>query len=721
MAPPRPKNWLDMAANKGTTKWLQRFIHRQLALLETHQITPDEFANELEEEFACRMLDTPKQQKNYRSNVVQALKGLDDQHPAIPLIALSTEEYRRLNDQQKALIADRETKFIDSDMAETLVEAAEALLDSDEWADVGAGLAVLIGRRISEILLSRFSLKTPWSLHFTGMAKKADDQGMTIEIPTLAPADTVLAAIERLQSALAIADLRRNSTSSRQVKQKVNQRFSLAISQKCDAYFSNFVPARTDKENLYTHLFRAVYATIAAHWFCPPNVPEHQFKAEIQGHFTLSQDGQKLPNYSARSNYDDYAIGDGQGNRDGRLGIKLGQVPGLTIIDAFRHTPVESQDVESQDVESQDVEPQDVESQDVESQDVESQDTKLAVLEADAPTPPASAQAEITREKTETETEPAPPPILHEATETTEDVPPMAKLQECPTKRLQLRTDDLDRLRDLMAHEGVTGSPAELFHALLDVHATLKEAYDAMTAAQQQQQTQTISEVAQTFHWFTQQIDTLKAQNHVLAEERDRLQTQPADTQPLTQLTAENTQLKRELTEAKQQLEGIYQVLGKSVPSANGATAMSTANGATAVSASAPTPSPEPVSPTPPPSAPPADTSPASVTRQRDRTDSKTKVEAIVQDIINWNTAQPTNSTRLRISVSIIKALGSLVSATYQPVIMEVLNEQKSAIDEMHQRFMLGSRHNVSIDKDSVLQAIARDYMGVENWQEAHY
>jgi hypothetical protein len=51
----------------------------------------------------------------------------------------------------------------------------------------------------------------------------------------------------------------------------------------------------------YTHIFRAVYATIAAHWYCPPSVPEHQFKAEIQGHFSITQEGKRLPNYSARS------------------------------------------------------------------------------------------------------------------------------------------------------------------------------------------------------------------------------------------------------------------------------------------------------------------------------------------------------------------------------------------------------------------------------------
>ncbi len=49
----------------------------------------------------------------------------------------------------------------------------------------------------------------------------------------------------------------------------------------------DLVPLREAKGNLYTHLFRAVYATIATHWFCPPTVSELEFRAYIQGHFKI--------------------------------------------------------------------------------------------------------------------------------------------------------------------------------------------------------------------------------------------------------------------------------------------------------------------------------------------------------------------------------------------------------------------------------------------------
>lgn len=331
-------NWLHLATTHGSTKWVQRFICSYLPQLHDQTITPEAIAQLLVEEFDSRGLKTLSQQKNYRSNLVQALKVLDAQHPAIALVSPSAKEYRELNDAQRGKLAKRETQYFTSRQAEELVKQATLLLDSSEWSDVGAGLAVLIGRRISEILLSEFSLKSPWSLYFTGMAKKGEENSdrLTLEIPTLTLAETVLKAIQKLQQSLKIEELKLNSLSPKMARQKVNQRFSGAIAIKCNQHFGNLIPARSDKDNLYTHIFRAVYTTIATYWFCPPNIPKHSFKAEIQGHFTIAADGRKLPNFSARANYDDYAIGDGQGNRDGRVGIKLGTLPGLQVIKAFR-------------------------------------------------------------------------------------------------------------------------------------------------------------------------------------------------------------------------------------------------------------------------------------------------------------------------------------------------------------------------------------------------
>jgi hypothetical protein len=118
--------WLQSAENCGSTKWLKQFIRFYVAELQAERLGAEEFAAELEREFASRMLKTPAQQKNYRSNVVQAIKVFDPEHPAIDLVSLSTEQYRILNDQQRERIADRKTRFITSEAAEAIVERARA-------------------------------------------------------------------------------------------------------------------------------------------------------------------------------------------------------------------------------------------------------------------------------------------------------------------------------------------------------------------------------------------------------------------------------------------------------------------------------------------------------------------------------------------------------------------------------------------------------------------
>ncbi len=243
--------WLDLAAAHGATKWVKHFIRTYLPQLKDQQISDQSFALSLDEELQARKLTTPAQQKNYRSNVVQAIKSFDPDHAAgaslllkaIALVAPTAEEYRELNDAQRGKLADRETRYFTSEQAQRLVDRATALLESAEWSDVGAGLAVLIGRRISEILLSSFSPKSAWSLTFSEMAKKADTEGLAIEIPTLAPAPMVLRAIKRLQKGLRIEDLKLNSLSPKMAKQTVNGRFSDPVAAKCVEHFSDLVPA----------------------------------------------------------------------------------------------------------------------------------------------------------------------------------------------------------------------------------------------------------------------------------------------------------------------------------------------------------------------------------------------------------------------------------------------------------------------------------------------
>jgi polyhydroxyalkanoate synthesis regulator phasin len=682
-----PDNWLGLAASHGATGWVRNFIKAYLPRLKDQAISAQQFALHFSDELDSRNLTTPAQQKNYRSNLCQALKTLDPGHPAIALISPSAEEYRELNDAQRGKLADRETRYFTSNQAQTLVDRATDLLDSAEWSDVGAGLAVLLGRRISEILLSRFSSKSLWSITFSEMAKKQGTEGLTIEIPTLAPADVVLKAIERLQKGLRIEDLKLNSLSLKMAKQAVNQRYSDSVAAKCVEHFSPLVPARSDRENLYTHVFRAVYATIAAHWFCPVNVPEHSFKAEIQGHFTLTKDGKKLPNYSARANYDDYAIGAKDGNRDGRLGIKLGLLPGLQPIEAFRKTQPqrERQTMNGTATTTKD-------------QDFEQIWESLS----DAPQEPL-------REHPTSSTEPI-EPTQTELTQTPveEQTPVSQPTEKTKTKRPELHADDLARMTEMMAKRGITGSAAELFHSLL-------EAFESGESQQQQQQTRTVSDLTSSLTWFTDRIDTLERTCQQLQAERDRLQAAQTTTEELNRLRGENTQLKRELQETRSRLGGIQKFLGESSQSAspNNATVAHTSAASNTVAAT-PVPPPTPTQPTAP--------KPETPVVRRNRAETTEKLNQIIDALVSWNTSQEASDTQLRISIPTIKGLASALGANYQPAIQELLKERAGELEEHHSRLLIGTRHNAGvIKKDEVLQAIARKYLGLENWQDVKY
>ena len=158
---------------------------------------------------------------------------------------------------------------------------------------------------------------------------------MEFEIPTLATADRVLAAIDHLKQVWSIDDLKALDLPDNHLKRRINARYA-GVPHACRQHFADLVPGREaendDGERLYTHLFRAVYAEIATYYYKPYWVPDHRFKAEIQGHFKLTEDGQKIPNYSARQNYDDYLIRD---RAPGMPGVKLG-MPGVQILKVFQ-------------------------------------------------------------------------------------------------------------------------------------------------------------------------------------------------------------------------------------------------------------------------------------------------------------------------------------------------------------------------------------------------
>jgi hypothetical protein len=101
------------------------------------------------------------------------------------------------------------------------------------------------------------------------------------------------------------------------------------------------VPPRHGNDDLYMHLFRAVYATIAVYFYCPQHINATLFKAEIQGHRMIAGTKSKktLRSYAASRHYSDDYIADETGKVDGRQGVRFRQ-PGVQLLEAFTTAPV---------------------------------------------------------------------------------------------------------------------------------------------------------------------------------------------------------------------------------------------------------------------------------------------------------------------------------------------------------------------------------------------
>ncbi len=217
-------------------------------------------------------------------------------------------------------------------------------------------------------------------------------------------------------------------------------------------------------------------------------------------------------------------------------------------------------------------------------------------------------------------------------------------------KRPPLWAEDLERMTMLMAQQGVFGSPADLFHQLLNAFEQLQHQHQA----QPQQGLEVI-------RWFTTEIDSLRATISQLEQERDSLQADRLPTDELESLKTENSHLKDQLQTTQFRLDSIYQLLGHSADAtAPTPTASPTPVSTTLVTSSPPTPptaeTPTRLSPSPKPAKP-----------SRSQTETAQKINQIVDAMIRWNSSQQDHQRLIRISIPPVKALASALGANYQP------------------------------------------------------
>jgi Telomere resolvase len=317
-------------------KWLQALVDEYLPAVADLQGTPEDQAQSLQwatwmrQQWAAHGMAELKQQRNLMTDVRGAIKAqLGENHLALESMNFTVAEWTMINTPIADQVARRNENVVLLDNSEAIVAQAVRLLEQREWAEVAAGLVVLTGRRSSEILgTANFRSKSQWSVTFTGALKRRGEaQILAFEIPTLTTADRVITALAKLRQMCPTEGLS---------AEQINQKYAQAVATACDRHFSNLVPHRDGRDNLFTHLFRSVYAAIATHWYAPPTVDANEYKAAIQGHYAILEatDDKLRRSLAASRHYNDYKIGDRTGNIDGRQGIKLGY-GGVEVIDVF--------------------------------------------------------------------------------------------------------------------------------------------------------------------------------------------------------------------------------------------------------------------------------------------------------------------------------------------------------------------------------------------------
>ena len=247
------------------------------------------------------------------------------QHIALKYMNFTDEEWAAMNAISDEKFQERLENQQVIDHPQEAVQRAEKLLHSDRWDDLVTGLAVVTGRRLTELLKTgRFFPKTMYTVIFDGQLKRRDIALEPYEIPVLVNAELVLAAWRKLRSLEDTTGLD---------NEQVAQKYSRIAGENANRQFAGVIPQRSTKEDLYTHAFRAVYARLAVLMFCPIAVNELVFVNAILGQYQAQNETQQR-DFATTAHYFDYRIGDGQGNIDGRQGIRLSE-PHIDVLEVF--------------------------------------------------------------------------------------------------------------------------------------------------------------------------------------------------------------------------------------------------------------------------------------------------------------------------------------------------------------------------------------------------
>lgn len=217
---------------------------------------------------------------NYKTAFIEAIKAIEvdsekieykghQNHPAVTF-AYQYNTKQSLDEKEVDKTPTKATCL----NAQKLIEIGENLLESDDWKQIGMGVALLTGRRQSEIyFFSKFEADNENTMLVQYLSKKRDNYASKFRIPCLAHSDKIEAAIERMRKCKPMTELyeivnnsKDMSLSLKLAREKFNNLYSSTILETFNRVIRpHLQDGETENDKDYFHSLRACYASIFYH------------------------------------------------------------------------------------------------------------------------------------------------------------------------------------------------------------------------------------------------------------------------------------------------------------------------------------------------------------------------------------------------------------------------------------------------------------------------
>jgi hypothetical protein len=214
---------------------------------------------------------------------------------------------------------------------DAIVNKLSFLLESSDPFEIAVGLAGNTGARPLEVLQTmELEQVSAYIVRFYGQAKKGEREFPAFEKPTLSPAGAVVRGLARLRSLLPTQNMS---------PRMINSKFGSKLKEVTNRHFTGLIPVPEDRNDLFTYLFRSVYARIATYWYCPEEVTDLTYFTAICGHFELIEGTEEQRRIFADSqSYVRYQILDHRRKLVSH-GVMLNRKKGVEVLKVFQPKP----------------------------------------------------------------------------------------------------------------------------------------------------------------------------------------------------------------------------------------------------------------------------------------------------------------------------------------------------------------------------------------------